>query len=189
MATSAWSRREGASRLNGPLLLLLLTSLVAACGGGSATPGVASLGSKATSTSVAVAAGGRPGPPVTSGQVETDLLRYASCMQTHGEPDYPSVPYEHPSAVAKIDQNSPQYLAATRACRNDLPKGAPTASPAEQAAIQAKALKFAHCMQTHGMPTWPDPSTNGGFQAALGGPAANSPVYLRALKTCKPLFP
>jgi hypothetical protein len=160
--------------------LLAIGTLVAACGGGSTTPRVANLGSKSTTATT--------GPAGNSGQVETGLLRYANCMQTHGEPNYPSVPYDDPNALAKIDQNTPQYLAANKACRKYL-VASPLPSSAERAAVQAKALKFAHCMQAHGMPNWPDPYPNGGFMAALAGPAAKSPVYQKAIKTCKPLFP
>lgn len=161
--------------------LLAAGTVVAACGGGSATPRVASLGSKSTTATT--------GPVGNSGQAQTGLLRYANCMQTHGEPDYPSVPYDDPDALAKVDQNTPQYQAADKACRKYL-VASPLPSSAERAAVEAKALKFAHCMQTHGMPNWPDPLPNGGgFAAALAGPGAKSPAYQRAIKTCKPLFP
>jgi hypothetical protein len=160
--------------------LLMIGTLVAACGGGSAPPRVARLGPQSTTTTT--------GPAGNSGEVETGLLRYANCIETHGEPDYPSVPFGDPDALNKVDQNTPQYQAANKACRNYL-VASPLPSSAERAAVQAKALKFAHCMQAHGMPNWPDPFPNGGFATAFASPAAKSPIYQKALKACKPLFP
>lgn len=54
--------------------------------------------------------------------------------------------------------------------------------------MQAEALRFARCMQTHGMPEWPDPMS-GGYMVAPVGAAANAPAYLKAAKACGGLLP
>jgi hypothetical protein len=111
-------------------------------------------------------------------------------MQTHGVPDFPESggnARADNAAMAKIEPGSPGYLAAAKACNADLPKGRP-ASPAEQAKVQAEALRFARCMQTHGMPEWPDPMS-GGYMVAPVGAAANAPAYLKAAKACGGLLP
>ncbi len=59
----------------------------------------------------------------------------------------------------------------------------------ERAKVQTEALRFAKCMQTHGMVNWPDPTSNGGYMVAPVGAAAESPTYLKAAKICRPLLP
>ena len=152
--------------------------------GGSASPGVANLGSTTTSIS------GPSGASGSSGNIEGAQLNYAKCMQIHGEPDYPE-PVGNPATNAhelgKLDPNSPRFQSAEYACRGHLPKGAPV-SPRERAKVLTEALRFAHCMQTHGMPNWPEPSARG-YMVAPVGAAADSPTYLKAAKICKPLLP
>jgi hypothetical protein len=61
----------------------------------------------------------------TAGQ-QSALLKFAACMQTHGEPNFPDpkfsgggVEFELPG----INPNSPQYGSAYKACQSDLPTG------------------------------------------------------------------
>jgi hypothetical protein len=114
-------------------------------------------------------------------------------MQSHGEPGYPEPGASSEATISgfkKLDPNSPKFQSAGKACRHYLPTGAP-ASPAERAKVQTEALKFSHCMQTHGMPNWPDPLSDGrGYMVApAAGAAAQSPTYLKAAKICQPLLP
>jgi hypothetical protein len=110
-------------------------------------------------------------------------------MQTHGVPDFPEPGGSQQSfaAMQKLDPESPQFKHAVKVCQSFLPK-TPPASPAEQEKVEAEALKFARCMQTHGMPNWPDP-TSRGYMVAPAGAAASSPTYLHAAKSCKALLP
>jgi hypothetical protein len=50
-----------------------------------------------------------------------------------------------------------------------------------------KALAFVQCMQTHGMPTFPDPSSNGTISDS--GANVSSPEVLSAANACKTLLP
>ena len=60
--------------------------VVAACGGGSATPGVANLGSRMpTTTAAANASQGGPGSADY-----TQSLAFAECMRARGEPGFPA---------------------------------------------------------------------------------------------------
>jgi len=175
------SRRARLSRVV-PIVLVATGFLVAGCGGGS-SPGVVSLGS----TTTTIATGGAA-PRGSSGTV-SQHLQYAKCMQTHGVPQFPEPGGNVDSfaAMQKLDPNSPQFQKAEKSCQGLLPKTTP-ASPAEREKVEAEALKFAHCMQTHGMPSWPDP-TSRGYMVAPVGAAAQSQSYLRAAKACKDLLP
>ena len=171
-------------RLAAGLVALALGS--AACGG--AGPGVASLGSTTTTTQAA-APGGAAG---SSGALDTaSRLRFARCMRSHGVAGYPDpggALQATGAAVKALDPNAPAFRRALATCQRYLPKGGPPASPAERAKVEQEALAFAHCMQTHGMPEWPDPTARG-YMVAPVGAAATAPGYLRAQKACASLLP
>jgi len=66
-------------------------------------------------------------------------------------------------------------------------------TPAEQKHVLALASKYYHCMQTHGLPNFPDPTTgpNGEVSILLGNANnaidSNSPQYQTAEQTCQSL--
>jgi len=51
------------------------------------------------------------------------LLKYVHCMRVHGVPNFPS-PGGQQKDVSPVNVNSPQYLAAAKACQHLLPPGA-----------------------------------------------------------------
>jgi hypothetical protein len=58
------------------------------------------------------------GSPVPASEAEANLLKFAQCMRSHGEPDFPD-----PGSAAKpppgaIDPTSPQFQRATKACQS-----------------------------------------------------------------------
>jgi hypothetical protein len=50
------------------------------------------------------------------------LLKYVQCMRGHGVPNFPSPGQQ--KVVSPVNVNSPQYLAAAKACQHLLPPGA-----------------------------------------------------------------
>ena len=50
-----------------------------------------------------------------------------------------------------------------------------------------KALKYAQCMRTHGVPNFPDPTADGSF--SLTGINPRSPAFQTAQKACSKLLP
>ena len=76
--------------------------LAAACGSGSASPNVASLGSTTTTTANAAA-------PVGNSGSTSQQLKYSVCMQTHGVPNFPDPGAGAVAAMQKIDYGAPQY--------------------------------------------------------------------------------
>jgi hypothetical protein len=80
-------------------------------------------------------------------------------MRAHGVPNFPD-----PSSAgginiqqgSGIDPQSPAFQAAQQACRKVIPGGAGGPIKATKAQF-TKALAFARCMRTHGVPRFPDP--------------------------------
>jgi hypothetical protein len=93
-----------------------------------------------------------------------------------------------------IDPNAPQYKSAQRACRKLLPNGG-RSNPQEQAKELQKALAFADCMRSHGVPKFPDPkaTSDGGIDGGEIGPRVgvdpNSPQFKAAEQACGKLVP
>ncbi len=76
-----------------------------------------------------------------------------------------------------------------------MPNGGAPPSPAQQAQMQAQALKFSACMRSHGVPSFPDPQFSGGHVGIRiqGGPGTGldprSPIFQAAQKACSAEVP
>jgi len=192
-------------------LVLITGLLVAGCGGGGSSPGVAHLGggsptsATASSSSARAADGGGDAPTLNAssgggqggglslvGGNGANLLKFAACMRANGEPDFPD-----PNAQGAIQFNpstvnpqSTQFQAAQKKCAKYTPHGGQSLSPAQQAQFLAKAFVFSACMRSHGVPDFPDPSVSSrsaGFRirgTAGSGLDPNSPIFQRAQKDC-----
>lgn len=189
--------------------LAALTILLAGCGGKSASPGVANIGtttSPTTTTSqgsagsgsnAGTAAGGGPsGGETLRMKGGTNLAQFASCMRSHGEPNFPDPNAQGVLSInssSGIDPSSAQFQSAQRACSKYLPNGGQPPSPAEQARMQQQVLKFAACMRAHGVPNFPDPQLNQGKVAIRIGPNSGidpqSPQFQAAQKACQSELP
>jgi hypothetical protein len=51
-------------------------------------------------------------------EAETSLLKFAQCMRSHGEPDFPDPGSTTKPPPGAIDPTSPQFQRATRACQS-----------------------------------------------------------------------
>jgi hypothetical protein len=177
------------TRLNTLSLIAAIVGVAifaAACGGGSASPGVASLGATSTTTPAAAA------QSTNKATNYLDAVKYAGCMRTHG------VPMPDPNSdgdflykggavngVRGIDPNSSQFQKADKACSHLLPNGG-LMTAAEQEQALAQALKFVACLRKHGLANMQDPiESDGGIElrGPPGGP--NSPVFQAAQKACQ----
>jgi hypothetical protein len=155
--------------------------LVAACGGGSNGPAVATVG---TSTTAAKSA-----PGGSSGK---GLLAFSRCMRSHGVSNFPDPGSNGLISISSangVNLNSALFKSAQAACQSLMPGGKP--SPAAQAKRMAQALKFSQCMRAHGVPKFPDPSGGTGriSISIKGGPGSgldpNSPQFQAAQKACQ----
>ena len=179
---------------------------VAGCGGSSSSPGVAHL---ASSTSSSADPGGSSSSPESesSASAQQKVVAFAQCMRSHGVPEFPE-PSEgrllihssdHNGHVTGVNPQSAQFQAATKACAKLAPKGGKPPSPAEQTKLQEKALQFAQCMRTHGVPSFPDPEFShgdGGVGIRIGGAKnsarridLSSPQFEAAQKACQSIMP
>jgi hypothetical protein len=182
------------------VVLTSATLLIAGCGG-SSSPGVAHL-SSSTSGGSAADGGGKSSTPESSASRQQTMVAYSQCMRSHGVPEFPE-PTEghllihssnHNGHATGINPGSAQFQAAQKVCGKLLPNGG-APSPAEQARMQERALKFSQCMRTHGVPNFPDPKFGGAGKVSLrigGGPSGidpNSSQFQAAQKACQSILP
>ena len=66
---------------------------------------------------------------------------------------------------------------------------AATAATAAASAPQSGALAFSTCMRSHGLPSFPDPGTDGTIPKTQVVPLASSPRFPVAQKACQHLLP
>jgi hypothetical protein len=111
-------------------------------------------------------------------------------MRSHGVINFPDPTAAGAFTPGNLDPNSPQYRAASQACRSLQPAGTSlsttggrTISPQRQAQL----LAFARCMRSHGVPSFADPTAHG--LALPAGIDANSPTFQAAFQACHRLLP
>jgi hypothetical protein len=162
-----------------PLAALALAIAVAGCG--SATPTTSSSGAAAPSQKAIV----------------TDAFRFSRCMRTHGLPHFPDPKVSVAPGKASVgiavnpsETKGPQFKAAQHACQGIMP-GAQNVSPAQQAqqdhAHEQVLLAFARCLRTHGVPRFPDPTSQGQLTPQMlssAGVDVNQPGFLVAGRAC-----
>jgi hypothetical protein len=168
-----------------PLVLLGCLGLLAAgCGGGSGSSSVAHLGSTRTSAS----SGGGSAALTPKQEIAIDVA-YAACLNRNGVQvsalrtgglawyTAPGVP----------GRGSSHDAAAERDCKSLLPKdGLPhIPTPAQTARALAQLLRYAVCIRAHGVPNFPDPTSQGLRISPQSGIDLNSPQFLAAQKSCQ----
>jgi hypothetical protein len=104
------------------------------------------------------------GPPAAAAAGDASAVGYAQCMRSHGVPEYPDpnssgeLPKITPANETQLGVSDSRFNAAASACQDLWPYQEPP--PAFQRQELTDALKFARCMRSHGVPNWPDPSTD-----------------------------
>jgi hypothetical protein len=147
---------------------------------------IAACGSNSPSSS------GSPSNPTEAQiqQEQRDLIRFASCMRSHGVPNIPD-PTTSPRAFkGSLTTQSPAFRSAAMACQHLLPGGRlnpPRQSTSHSQAQIAAALAFARCIRGHGFPTFPDPTPTGDISHAMlanAGINLHQPAVLQAADAC-----
>lgn len=191
-------RRPALRRLPMPAAVALALALALAGCGGSSSPGVAHVGTTNASSPAGGSGGGTPESGETSAGAQQKLVKFAQCMRTHGEPEFPE-PSEGGIHIESHNGHGPnpessQFQAAEKACSKYAPsKIAP--SPAQQKEHEEQALKFSTCMRAHGVPNFPDPKfSGGGTRVSLkigssSGINPGSPQFQAAQKACQSNLP
>jgi|SRR6185312_4214666 len=132
-----------------------------------------SSGSSSDPSSTPAAAGS------SSGASQTGLAAFVQCVRSHGVPEMPDPKNGHFIMNSAI-QNNPNLQSALAACQNLLGPGGLSGGSNNSTA----RLNFAHCMQTHGVPQFPDPDPDG----AINVPSSidqNSPQFQNAQQECQ----
>jgi hypothetical protein len=153
--------------------------------------GLALAGCGFTGNSSEAASSGGPQSPA----VASSFLKFASCMRSHGVPNFPDPSSGHSIQISPgsgVDPASPAFQSAQGVCKKLLPGGGPGRPPAPSASDTRAALAWAQCVRKHGVPTFPDPSTtaNAGliFRGVVFpvGPSFNlqSPAFEQAQAAC-----
>jgi hypothetical protein len=129
------------------------------------------------------------------GASQSQLLAFAHCMQTHGEPNFPEPNGQGVFTGNGLDPGAPGFQAAANKCNHLLPNGGqPTA--AQKAQAVAQALKYSQCMRSHGIADFPDPQVSGGgdrISIRLGGKGSDlnpqDPQFQAAQQACQAYTP
>jgi hypothetical protein len=176
------------ARSAGAIIAMAILAIPAAAFGGSRSSTVA-LG---TST---------PRPSALSQSTGTQkALAYSRCMRSHGVSNFPD-----PSSsgvipkvsLAELGVSSSQFEAAEKACQALLPPGTDDQfPPGEVQQLLIGMLRFSGCMRSHGVPNWPDPTTDSEGrpifplpEAGISHQQARSSQVTRAAQACQHLLP
>jgi hypothetical protein len=128
------------------------------------------------------------GPPSAGPAVSSKAVAYSRCMRAHGVPDFPD-----PARGGGVPKVTPQqagvsnsrFQAAQRGCAPLLQP-----PPGQAPQIMTGLLKFARCMRSDGIPTWPDPTTDRSGQPVFDIPGIDpaSPRVSHAAGQCTHLL-
>lgn len=163
-------RRTWRAPVSAAILALLAASLVAC-----SSPAGSSAGSPS---------GQGAAPATASAASQNGPVEFASCMRSHGVQDFPDPRNGH-FLIGGADQSNPNFNSAVQACQHLL---GPNGISGGGGSNTSQLLGFAHCMQTHGVPTFPDPAANGAIQAP-SGIDRNSPQFQKAWQACQSKLP
>jgi len=150
-----------------------LALFAGACGGspaGSTTPGGSTPAAQDPSS---------PG-------AQAGAAAFAQCVRAHGVPDFPDPQNGH-FLISGSDQSNPHFQTAVQACQHLLGPGGAT-NGGSGGSNNSQLLAFAHCMQTHGVPQFPDPTAGGGI-GLPPGVDPNSPQFQKAWQECQSQLP
>jgi hypothetical protein len=151
-----------------PLLIALaavLPIMLGACGSGGASSDPQSAPGGSTSTA------------------QAGVAQFAQCMRQNGVTNFPD-PQNGRFVMSGSIQNNPHFQSAIHACQHFLgPSG--IGGNGQNTSAQ---LAFAHCMQTHGVPSFPDPPPGGAIVAPPQS-VRNTAAYQTAFNECKSKLP
>ena len=146
---------------------------------------------------LAAGCGGSKSPSPAGGSssaVFAKFLAYSRCIRSHGISEFPD-PTTSPGGVVGINVNggpgsdlnkhNPRFKAAHQACRS-LEPGGTSGTPQQSSQKIAAEVKWARCMRSHGLPSFPDPNSQGAFDRSKFD--ENTPAFQSASKACQSLM-
>jgi hypothetical protein len=122
---------------------------------------------------------------------ETGLVAYSNCIRSHGVPNFPDPTSSEGIPKDEIPVSNPKLPGASNACEHLMPAGGlgPQTTPHSTRTRLADALSFARCMRSHGLTSFPDPTTQGDLSVEMlqaQGVDVHSPAVLRTVHDCLP---
>lgn len=131
------------------------------------------------------ASSAQAGSGSTSGTAQSGIAQFALCMRKNGVTNFPDPANGH-FLISGSVQSNPHFNSAIQTCQHLL--GASGISGGASGPQQQAELNFAHCMQTSGVPSFPDPAANGAIVAPQGV-NTNSATFQNAFNKCKSKLP
>ena len=189
VATRRRWARSAAARTAAAIVATVGLALPAVGCGGSAGNHVAQLGKTTTQSS-----GSSTNASSASAQVN-EAVAYARCMRSNRIPNFPDpdsrgVFDKSKLAPQQLGASSSRVHAAERACRHLLPNGGSGPAPAQVQQMRAQGLQFSQCVRSHGLPTFPDPGSDGRISdPATVGVDQGSPKFEAANQACREYRP
>lgn len=124
-------------------------------------------------------------------------FKYSSCMRDHGLSSFPDPEMtDHDgqqvaylTATIPVDP-SPAFKSAQKACQGMLPppiNSSPTQLAKQRQTREQHLLAFAKCLRNHGIPDFPDPTSQAQLTLAMvsaAGVDLHAPTFLAAAKAC-----
>ncbi|MFD9606358.1 hypothetical protein [Streptomyces sp. NPDC059970] len=114
-----------------------------------------------------------------------DPLAFAKCVREHGLPNFKD-PEPNKGLGDGIDPSDPEFKKAAEACKQHMPPAPPPGEGGDQMWSAKDKLKYAKCMRESGVPSFPDPSSDGGFRLETD---PNTPQFKKAEEACKKYQP
>jgi len=139
---------------------------------------------------LAAGCGGAGSPGRETAQQRNGAVAFAHCMRSNGVPNWPD-----PNSSGAFDKSkltsqrlgapSSRVQAARRACSRLLPNGGAGPTPAQVQQAKAQGLRFSRCVRSHGVPSFPDPGSDGRIpDPASVGIDQGSPKFEAANQAC-----
>lgn len=142
---------------------------------------------------IAAGCGSSKSPGGEGSSVLAQFQAYANCMRSHGIHDFPDPTTSPGGGVSfqinggpgsDLGRNNPSFKAADQACKTLLPGG--EQPHAQSAAKIAAEVKWAQCMRSHGLPSFPDPDNQGAFDSSKFD--ESTPTFQSASNACESLM-
>ena len=110
-------------------------------------------------------------------------LAYAQCMRDNGYTEFPDPTPDGDIRFLIEPGSAPRFEAAAAACRHLAPEGlrGEDITPEELEAL----VRLAQCMREYGMPTFPDPTSDGRFELRSISSGPDDPRLAAAMETCR----
>ena len=144
---------------------------------------------------LATGCGGSPAPSQdqSSKTPAQQAFAYARCIRAHGVPAFPDPQVTTTPGSVGIRQGvpaaaglSPAFPAAQKACRGIVPAPQNGGSD-DQGPHKQVLLAFAHCLRTHGVTGFPDPTASGQLSQEMisaAGVDIHAQSFFNAAKAC-----